>query len=113
MKSPTNQLTDNVLGLLAVHNIFAFRINTMGVPRRVTGGKIIFSPSPHKGISDIISIYKGHFIGIELKIGYDKQSQEQKQFEQDVKRSGGCYFIASDIEDVANFFLNKFDIKLL
>jgi len=51
-----------------------------------------------KGIPDIIGIYKGRFISIEIKIGSDRQSEEQKEREEEIKEAGGQYWIAKDFD---------------
>jgi hypothetical protein len=53
-----------------------------------------------KGSPDIIGIYKGRFIGIEVKTGNAKQSPIQKNFERMVLKLGGIYILAREIEDV-------------
>lgn len=46
-----------------------------------------------KGSSDIIGIYKGLFLGIEVKTGRGKQSKHQKNFEEMVCSMGGIYVV--------------------
>lgn len=51
------------------------------------------------GVSDIIVIYKGLFVGLEVKSESGTQSKEQIEFEALVKRAGGFYFVVRSIED--------------
>jgi penicillin-binding protein-related factor A (putative recombinase) len=46
-----------------------------------------------KGSSDIIGIYKGLFLGIEVKTGNAKQSSFQKNFEKMICAQGGIYVL--------------------
>lgn len=52
-----------------------------------------------KGIPDIIGIINGRFIGIEVKIGRDRQSADQKEIEKEITEAGGVYFIAKSYDD--------------
>jgi len=52
-----------------------------------------------KGIPDIIGIIDGRFIGIEVKIGKDRQSADQKEIEKEINENGGVYFIAKSYDD--------------
>ena len=83
------------------------RVNCMGTPRRNSSGQMIFTPSTtKKGIADIIGVYKGRYIAIEVKIGADRQSTEQIQEQKDVTAAGGVYFIAKTFNDFLINFLN-------
>ena len=52
-----------------------------------------------KGVPDIIGIIDGRFIGIEVKIGADRQSADQKEIEKEIGEAGGVYFIAKSYDD--------------
>ena len=96
-KSPANLLTNQILDFFFANRIFAYRANSLGV---YDSRKGIFRSSPKKGISDLIAIIPPHgrFIGIEIKIGKDKQSEEQKGFQSNILRAGGVYLIARDYD---------------
>lgn len=49
-----------------------------------------------KGSSDIIGIYKGLFLGIEVKTGNAKQSKFQLNFEKMICAQGGIYVLIND-----------------
>ena len=54
-----------------------------------------------RGIPDIIVIYKGNFIGIEVKRDVkSKTSPYQDSFKEQCEKAGGTYFVACSIEDV-------------
>lgn len=53
-----------------------------------------------KGVSDILGIYKGKFLAIEVKTPTGRASPFQKTFLKDVTDCGGIGFIARSIEDV-------------
>lgn len=63
--------------------------------------KIFQTLGSDKGISDILGIYKGRFLAIEVKKPGGKPSQHQKEFLDEVNRHGGIGFVARSAEEVA------------
>jgi hypothetical protein len=59
-------------------------------------------PMSVKGIADILGIYAGRFLAIEVKKPGGKLSPAQDKFLQDVRRNGGVAFTAYGVEDVIN-----------
>lgn len=98
----TNSLTNSVINFICSHKGYAFRVNTMGTPRRVKGNKIIYSPSKNKGIADILCCIDSKFIAIEIKTGRDKQRPEQVLFQDNVEYCKGQYWIVKDFDDFLN-----------
>ena len=58
------------------------------------------------GIPDIISCYKGLFIGIECKIGKNKMSKLQEEHRDQIIAAGGIHILAYKLEDVVKIFEN-------
>ena len=58
------------------------------------------------GIPDIISCYKGLFIGIECKIGKNKPSKLQEEHRDMILKSKGIHILAYKLEDVEKIFEN-------
>jgi hypothetical protein len=56
------------------------------------------------GTADISATIKGRSVKIEVKIGKDRQSDAQKQYEQDVIKAGGLYFIARDFDSFIEWY---------
>lgn len=54
------------------------------------------------GSSDILGCANARFIGIEVKVGRDKQRQNQSDFATAVRNAGGIYILARSVEDVRN-----------
>lgn len=52
------------------------------------------------GVPDIICCAYGKFLGIEVKTEKGRQSQAQKQAEQDIDWAGGEYHIVRSVDDV-------------
>ena len=95
-QSPANELTDNVIKYIKLNGGIAYRINNMGVWDSKLGK--FRTSGTKKGIPDIIGIYKGCFISIEIKIGSDRQSDHQKEREEEINKAGGKYWIAKDFD---------------
>lgn len=93
-----NDLTKTIIyDMYHIREGVAYRINNGAVydVKRQTYRKGV----QRKGVPDIIGIIDGRFIGIEVKIGTDRQSADQKEIEQEIKHSGGVYFIAKSYDD--------------
>ena len=59
------------------------------------------------GISDIVCVYKGRYIGIEVKDVKGKQNKDQLIFEENLKKAGGIYVLARELKDVKKIFENE------
>jgi len=53
-----------------------------------------------KGAPDIIGIYQGRLLGIEVKVPRGQPSENQKQFIAAINRAGGIAFVARSVDDV-------------
>ena len=88
-----------ILLYLRARGVFHVRLNTMGVfdfNRKV----YLKSPNTTKGVADIYILRNGKTIFLEAKSPVGKQTPEQKQFEQDVWKNGGEYYLVRCIQDV-------------
>lgn len=54
------------------------------------------------GSPDVLACIGGHFIGVECKVGRDRQSDRQQRFAAAMARAGGIYILARSVEDVAD-----------
>lgn len=55
-----------------------------------------------KGLSDLSALKEGMTIYIEVKTSKGKQSEYQKQFQQEIESHGGVYILARGIDDVSD-----------
>lgn len=55
-----------------------------------------------KGVSDTMIVYKGKTLNIEIKIGRDKQSDDQKKIQASIENAGGIYWIIKTFDDFIN-----------
>jgi hypothetical protein len=113
-----NGLTKCIIEFLQLSNHQAERINTMGRPidnrkqvtdvigRTKTIGSMTWGKSTAtKGSADISATIQGRSVKIEVKIGKDRQSQDQKNYQAKIEKSGGQYWIAKNFDD----FIKKYD----
>jgi hypothetical protein len=62
--------------------------------------KVWGGPMSVKGVPDILGIYKGRMIGIEVKTPRGIVSPEQERFIRRINEEGGLAFIARDVQTV-------------
>lgn len=52
------------------------------------------------GSADILGLTSdGKFLAMEIKVGRDRQSEQQRRFERMIKRMGGRYFVISSADE--------------
>jgi hypothetical protein len=61
-----------------------------------------------KGTADISATIQGRSVKVEVKIGNDRQSEYQKQYQESVERCGGIYFIACTFEQFYQWYNESF-----
>lgn len=59
------------------------------------------------GVPDILGIYKGRMLGIEVKTKNGKLSDHQKRFMARINGNGGIAFVARSASDVIDYFEGK------
>lgn len=116
-----NGLTAAVIRWIELHGGQAERINTQGtyIKGKTVGvgmygvkhlqGKFIPSGST-RGSADISAIIKTNqgtaiSLKIEVKIGRDKQSKYQKEYQKNIEAAGGIYIICKSFEN----FIEQYD----
>ena len=100
-----NQITRNVLRLANFQTgCVAYRVNNVGVWDQAKG--IHRKGNTEKGLPDVIMIYRGRFIAIEVKAGKDKLSDDQKKRQFEIERAGGIYFECRSTDGFINFLQN-------
>jgi len=77
--------------------------DVLGNQKKIGSGKYI-KGSGTKGSADISATIKGKSIKIEVKIGKDKQSEAQIEYQKAIERAGGIYFIAKDFTSFYHFY---------
>lgn len=70
--------------------------------RQVQIGGIRGRANHGKGISDIIGIWRGRFLAVEVKTREGRLSPEQAEFLECIRRFGGIAIVARSVGDVEN-----------
>lgn len=91
--SVATKLTNQIIDFIYRNNGYAWRASSVGV---FDTKRAMFRTSAKKGVADILAVFKGQLIAIEVKIGKDRLSLEQEGFLMNVSAAGGNTFIASD-----------------
>ena len=96
---PEQAIVQAILAYLKLRGIFAFRVNTQGVPLHDGSGG--FRPAPTTGISDILCVLRGgRFGAIEVKSATGRVSAAQQAFHDRVRAAGGWCLVARSVDDV-------------
>jgi hypothetical protein len=112
-----NGLTNCIKDFLNFQGHQAERISTMGrvldnrktfvdvMGRSRTIGSTQYIPGTGtKGSADLSGIILARSIKIEVKIGKDRQSEAQKQYQKSVESAGGYYFLAKDFDSFIEWY---------
>lgn len=67
------------------------------------------SPYAINGAPDIICIFRGFFLGLEVKSRLGRQSEHQKAFEERCRKAEGYYFVVRSLDDVKSAITQVID----
>lgn len=85
------------------HNFLFWRSNNVPVFAKNNAGRMVYRSLPKhtpKGLPDIMLIYKGIFIGVEVKRPGAFLSPDQRAFMVSLKQHGGIYIVAQSVIDL-------------
>jgi hypothetical protein len=111
-----NGLTKMVTSFLTFSGHQAERINTMGTfrgPKKYTNldgvtrsvGKGTYTKTTGtKGSADISATINGRSVKIEIKIGADRQSEDQKRYQESIEKAGGVYMIVKNFDEFIEWY---------
>jgi len=77
--------------------------DVIGRTRIIGSGKWIPGSST-KGTADISATVKGRSVKIEVKIGKDRQSDAQKDYQAQIEKAGGVYIIVKSFNDFISWY---------
>ena len=106
----TNGITYAIIEYIDLRGGWATRISTEGRFIESLGKRV--QSSVKKGTPDIMGVYLGRHLGIEVKNGSDKMSDKQIQVQLDMVRAGSLYCIAKSFDHFHEWF-HKQDFKQL
>jgi len=112
-----NGLTRSVIDFLRFSGHQSERINCTGKmidntqimtdvlgDRRSIGSVKWLPSSGQKGTADISSVIFGRAVKIEIKIGKDRQSEDQKKYQADIERAGGLYWLIRTFDEFLEYY---------
>lgn len=112
-----NGLTKCIITFLKLQNCQAERVSNTGrmIDRRrkvtdvlgctkVIGSAEWIPGAGTNGTADISATIEGRSVKVEVKVGKDKQSNAQKEYQRQVEAAGGTYVIARDFQGFYEWF---------
>ena len=107
MKKPKiseNAVTNEILEYLQWKGIFAWKNKNISTYDAKIGGFRRLGKYEVRGVSDILGILNdGRLLAIECKTGYNKASEAQKEFINNINNRNGIAFVAYGIDDVDKY----------
>lgn len=100
-----------ILEMLNFNHLFFWRSNNIPVFGRNNAGHKTFRSLPKftpKGLPDIIVIYHGNFIGLEVKRPTARLTTEQTHFYTQCRENGGFYYKVTSVDEVKEVFARDF-----
>ena len=94
--SAATKLTNQIIDFVYRKGGYAWRQNSGGVFDRSLG---VYRTAAKKGVADVLAVFKGRLIAIEVKIGKDRLSFEQEGFILSVNHAGGKAFVVHDFNE--------------
>lgn len=73
------------------------RQKTIGTVKRIKTSGLV-------GSSDLKLYINGKIVAVEIKVGRDRQSQAQKEYQERMEKAGGIYLIIRDFDSFYNWF---------
>ena len=78
-------------------------VDCVGIPRVIGSSKWI-KGSGTRGTSDVKALIAGKSVAIEIKIGADRQSEKQKEYQRQIEAAGGIYIIARTFDEFLQWY---------
>lgn len=72
--------------------------NNVGQMIDKDGRRVVFGVGG-KGAADLLGMFNGRFVAVEIKTPIGRQSPEQKLFQQLVEKRGGVYVLLRSVEE--------------
>lgn len=86
--------------LFDIKRYFGWRQNTNPIFDRTKATMRKMPKYSKNGVSDIILVKDGTFIGLEVKRPSGRQSEGQKAFQKELEAAGGKYHLVTSLDDV-------------
>ncbi len=101
-----NGLTRAIVDYLNLSGHFATRLQSTGTYRADLGKYV---PSQQRrGMPDVFAVVDGRAVHIEIKVGRDALSSDQKQAISDLKQAGASVYVATTFQGFYDWFIAEF-----
>ncbi|NDU95246.1 VRR-NUC domain-containing protein [Spirosoma terrae] len=101
-----NDLTTAVVDYLNLSGFFATRLASTGTFRADLQKYV---PSRQRsGLPDVMAVVDGRSVFIEVKVGKDRLSEEQREAINDLENAGASVFVAGDFQGFYDWFQKEF-----
>lgn len=107
-----NELTSSIIAFFNSQGGFAERINNMGQQLDRKGERIWVKGNGRDGTADISATFSGISFKVEVKIGADRQSEAQKEYQKRIESAGGIYIIARNFDGFIYEFFKAMEGRL-
>lgn len=112
MPQPTeHEIQNTILERLRFINKGFFWRENSGLMKLESKGKDRFFRAGTPGIPDIMGVYEGFSIGIEVKRPGKKQSLDQKAFQNRFDQCGGIYLVCTDATQIVSQIMAAITMK--
>lgn len=112
LPQPTeHEIQNTILDRLGFVNKGFFWRENSGLMKLESKGKERFFRAGTPGIPDIMGVYDGFPVGIEVKRPGKKQSVDQKAFQQRFDQCGGIYIVCTDATQIVNQIMAAIAMK--
>ena len=108
---PERDIQSAIIELIHLRGGVVTRINSGSAIFRDSSGRTNVIRGAEKGTSDIIALYCGKYLAIEVKSGKNKPTPEQLEFGRRVRDAGGLFLVAYDVDAVISL-LEQVDMEL-
>ncbi len=99
--TPENRIKYTICAWLRVHKCFFWGHDNVGIyDPKIKRFRANHNPYRLRGVSDILGIWRGRFLAIEVKTHKGIVSPFQEAFLDNVKLNGGIAIIARSVDDV-------------
>lgn len=96
-----SDIQKDIIHYLKIMGALCWRNNSIGIYDKSFGGfRKLNGYGCRVGVSDILGIWRGRFLAIEVKSPKGKLTEAQSAFLLDVQRHGGIAFCARSLNDV-------------
>lgn len=104
---PEKLIENQILVYLLSKQVFCWKVKTTATYDSKLGRYRKTSPLYKKGVADILGIYQGKPLAIEVKTQTGRLSPEQRDFLLEFSSQGGIAFIARSVDDIEKKLFSK------